>query len=408
MKTKKEILNNLLSLGSIDVLGLLIPLITLPILTRALGAELYGQYFLFLTMINLGRTAIDYGVQYSGVRDINKHIKRNKRIVFFYENYQGLRFLIFCAYCVLLVAYAFLFLDEKYIFLVCISGIAYLFGYFLMSSWFFIAVGETKWLLISSLLTKLTLLFIIVFFIHDTNGFNLLIYFTGFSTLILSFFLFFKIKKRYKCHVFSISISFRLLNKGKDIFIGLLAPNLYNSVPIIILGSISDPLHFSKFAIATRVCGIINSFQGVIAKSIFPVLARRKGVYVHKIMLINILFALPAFLIIIFYGELLLSFFLGEEIGADNKFLNILVIGVIFIAISNSISQGFFVPNGYDRIYRNISIRVSLIAFFINIILIYYYGLLGGAIGLTIARCLFAVDYWVSFKLLERKVGLIS
>lgn len=402
MKNKKEVLNNFFSLGSIDIIGLLIPIITMPILTRALGSELYGQYFVFLTILTFGHTIIDYGVHYSGVRDVSKRLSSLRSVVFFYENYQGLRFLFLTAYSFLAITYSYIFLDLYFFYLVSTAGLAYLIGYFLMSSWFFRAVGNTKWLLIGTLLTKFTLLVVIVFFVKDKDDFILVIVYSTYPMLIIGVGLFLKVRRAYRCAAISFTITTRLLKTSKDIFIGLLAPNLYNSIPIIILGGISDPASFAKFAVATRVCGVINSLQGVMASAIFPVLVRTKVIYISKILFFNLAFAVPTILFLYFFGDSLLTLFLGTEIGGENPYLEIIIFGVLFIAISNSLSQGFFVPHGYDVLYRNVSIRVSLISFFINVLLIYCFGLLGGAIGLTIARMLFAIDYSLCFILMRR------
>lgn len=402
MKNKKEILFNFFSLGSIDIIGLLIPIITMPILTRALGSELYGQYFVFLTILTFGHTIIDYGVHYSGVRDVAKRLSSIKKVAFYYENYQGLRFVLLITYLLVALMYSYLFFDEYFFYLISTAGVAYLIGYFLMGSWFFRAIGNTKWLLIASLLTRFTLLVVIVFFVKNKDDFILVINFSSYPILIMGVALFLKVRSSYSCATVSFAISIKLLKKGKDIFIGLLAPNLYNSIPIIILGGTSDPASFAKFAVATRVCGVVNSLQGVIASAVFPVLVRTKSIYVSKILYFNLVFAIPPMLVLFFFGDGLLTLFLGEEVGGENLYLDIIVFGIFFIAISNTLSQGFFVPQGYDILYRNVSIRVSLASFLINTVLIYHFGLLGGAIGLTVARMLFAIDYSLCFIFMKK------
>ncbi|TOP20771.1 hypothetical protein CGH20_25060, partial [Vibrio parahaemolyticus] len=69
---------------------MLIPIITMPIITRAIGLELYGQYLLFVTMLTFGHTIIDYGVQYSGVRVAAKNRANKLALETAYADYQGL------------------------------------------------------------------------------------------------------------------------------------------------------------------------------------------------------------------------------------------------------------------------------------------------------------------------------
>ncbi|WP_162674492.1 oligosaccharide flippase family protein [Vibrio variabilis] len=91
MSKLKAVLSNLFSFGVIDFLGLIMPIIVMPILTRTLGENGYGNYLLVLTILYFGHTIIDYGTQYTAVRKVANHqgdIDKQKLI---YGQTQGLR-----------------------------------------------------------------------------------------------------------------------------------------------------------------------------------------------------------------------------------------------------------------------------------------------------------------------------
>ncbi|HHJ1311364.1 TPA: lipopolysaccharide biosynthesis protein, partial [Proteus mirabilis] len=212
------------------------------------------------------------------------------------------------------------------------------------------------------------------------------------------------IKLKFKLKfIFRAKNIYRYIIKGKNVFLGILSPNLYNSLPIIILGSISTPSEFSKFAIATRIIGLITSFQDIFARSVFPILSREKKNHIITLLKINSLFSVLAVVFILCFGEYFLYLFLGKDY-ANNIYLNILSISIIFIGFMNSFSDGFFLPKKYDLIYRNISIRISLISCTISFILILKFGILGGCIGITTARMLFSIDYFRTYYNLSKKV----
>ncbi|WP_323922687.1 hypothetical protein [Aeromonas caviae] len=188
------------------------------------------------------------------------------------------------------------------------------------------------------------------------------------------------------------------LYDGRDVFIGLLAPNFYNAIPTIALGSMYPPAEFANFAIATRLVAVIITVQNVIAKAVYPVVAMLKSNQVNKLLTVNFVVSIIPSILLYNYGEWVLSIFLGKEFSSVNSYLVILSVGVIFIGLSNSISQGYILPNGYDRIYRNISLRVSILAAIISVVSIYFYGLVGGAFAMTFARTLFFIDYWIVYS----------
>ncbi|MER5082564.1 oligosaccharide flippase family protein, partial [Providencia stuartii] len=99
-KNKQELVKNIINFGFIDIMGMIIPIISMPILTRAIGAEQYGQYILFLSILIFGHTFIDYGIQYIGVRDIAKRRYSDISVKYIYEKYQGVRFLFLFLYSI--------------------------------------------------------------------------------------------------------------------------------------------------------------------------------------------------------------------------------------------------------------------------------------------------------------------
>lgn len=72
MSKLKEIAKNFIGFGVIDLIGLVIPIVTMPLLTRTLGATSYGIYLLILTVLYFGHTIIDYGTHYTSVRELSK------------------------------------------------------------------------------------------------------------------------------------------------------------------------------------------------------------------------------------------------------------------------------------------------------------------------------------------------
>ncbi len=378
-------------------MGMIIPIISMPILTRAIGAEQYGQYILFLSILIFGHTFIDYGIQYIGVRDIAKRRYSDISVKYIYEKYQGVRFLFLFLYSISIIVYSIFFLDSLFIQYIFIYGIPYLLGYFLTSAWFFQGIGKTKFLLITTLISKIINLIVIILFVNNEEDTYLVLASTTWSVLLTGLLLYLMTRSRFKTNLFSLRKLFPTIKKGKDVFIGILAPNFYNSIPIIILGTISSPVDFAKFAVANRLCSIIVTFQNVISKSVYPILTIQKKSHANKLAIINSLISIPIVIFIILWGNEAISLFLGKDFSDSNQYLIIFSIGIIMLGISNSYGEGFLLPHGYDKKYRNVSLIVSILSSIISYILIYYFGLLGGALALTIARALFSFGFYISY-----------
>ncbi|OTA14791.1 translocase [Xenorhabdus vietnamensis] len=407
MNKKKEILRNILTLSTVHVLGLIIPIITMPILSRAMGADIYGKYLLFLTIIVFGHTIIDYGAQYTGVRDISKNKNNKNRINIIYTKNQSVRFLLSIIYSLLAVIYSYCFLETILTKWLIYYAVPYFLGYVLVCFWFFQGLSKSQYILYISLFGKIVNLLVILLFINNQNYIELVMLSTCYPMLLCGLVVFFTLYSKKKYSILKIKGLKKQLKDGYNIFIGILAPNFYNAIPTIYLSSTSSPLEFAKYIVAIKLCGIITSFQDVLSKAIYPILAREEKNHLYKILWINIIIAAPIILIIIFLGKGIINLFLGSQYN-DNIYIYLISISILFVGMANAYSQGYFIPKKLDKEYRNISLRISIISSLLTIILIYFLGLIGGAISLTIARTLFYIDYKITYDKIEKRSNKIG
>ncbi|MCU7999955.1 oligosaccharide flippase family protein [Shewanella sp. SM95] len=403
MSHKKELIKNFLSFGAVDILGLLIPIITMPILTRALGPSQYGVYMLILTILYFGHTIIDYGTQYTAVRALANHRDNPHEVSCIYQHTQGLRLFLCILYSLGAISYSlFLSFDNAAIYMLFASS-TYLLGYALTPLWFFQGIGEVARAMKVSIVIKLVNLLVIIFAIHSPEDLIIVIASLCIPMLLGGIYLSYLASVKYGVALPTFSRLRRSFYEGRDVFIGLLAPNFYNAVPTIALGSMYPPAEFAKFAIATRLASVIVTLQNVIAKAAYPVLAMLKNSQVKKLIYLNLLVSIVPAIIIFSVGEWALKIFLGQGFSGVNEYLLILCVGIVFIGLSNAISQGYLLPNGHDRVYRNVSLRVSFIAGVMSCGLIFFYGLLGGAIAITIARMLFFFDFMLVYTTIRSR-----
>ena len=83
-KEKKTLLENFLSLGALQIVSYVIPLINLPYLSRVLGVEKFGLVFFAFAFMQYFIMLTDYGFGLSATREIavNRHNKNNLSNIF--------------------------------------------------------------------------------------------------------------------------------------------------------------------------------------------------------------------------------------------------------------------------------------------------------------------------------------
>ncbi len=401
MNYKNEITKNLLSFGAIDILGLLIPIITMPILTRALGPSQYGVYMLLLTILNFGHTIIDYGTQFTAVRILANNRDSPKEIAKIYQETQGLRLFLWFIYSLFSILYTNIMIANDLALYMLFAAFTYLLGYTLTPLWFYQGIGAVDRLMKVSLVIKLLNFSVILVFVNSPSDFKYILASLCIPMLMGGIYLSYIASKKYNVGPPTFSKLKSSLYDGRDVFIGLLAPNFYNAIPTIALGSMYPPAEFVNFAIASKLSSVVVTIQGVVAKALYPIISRIKESQVNKLLIINGAVSLIPMAVLFIFGDFILFVFLGEDFSGVNQYLVIFTVGVLFIGLSSAISKGFLLPHGYDSIYRNVSLRVSFISAIICVFGIYFWGLIGGTVAITLARVLFFIDYFACYSRLK-------
>ncbi|UDQ78777.1 oligosaccharide flippase family protein [Erwinia rhapontici] len=86
---KKEFLRNFAGLASSNLINLLIPLVTMPYLSRVLGSDSYGVVLLFSSVTIFTMIITDYSTNITGVRDCAEALGDHDKIRLVYEKNQN-------------------------------------------------------------------------------------------------------------------------------------------------------------------------------------------------------------------------------------------------------------------------------------------------------------------------------
>ena len=68
--------------------------------------------------------------------------------------------------------------------------------------------------------------------------------------------------------------------------------------------------------------------------------------------------------------------------------LRILAVSLLFTALQSVYGTNYLIVQHYDRLLRNINLKMSILGFLISFPLVYYWGLIGAALTVFITRAL--------------------
>ncbi|SDH41436.1 Membrane protein involved in the export of O-antigen and teichoic acid [Vibrio xiamenensis] len=388
---KNPILKNILSVGLVEGLSLIIPIATMSLLSRVISVTEYGNYLLFISIVVFGHTFADFTSQIKGIRE-SANVDDKDGYDKIYYRVQFKRFISVSVYFFIVLAFLFFIGNKELLNKFSIYGSIYLFGYVLTSAWYYQSINKMEKLVINTLITKGGALIAIFLFVKGDDDIGVL-YISTACTMLLSGLLL-----RYNLNNYNIKFGFlrypinifREINSDLKVFLGLLMPNLYNSIPVIVFGSLYNDKNFVYFALAQRLGSILFTAQKVMQKALYPIIVKDKDntKFLKNLLLFNGSLAMIFIISNYLFGGQLIDAFLSEKYAKVHLYFYLILFGLLFSGMSSALTTAYLLPNGLDDIYSKVSIRVSIFASLISVALGYLYGVFGVLVSITIARIL--------------------
>ncbi|MCT1194037.1 flippase [Lactococcus lactis] len=386
-----QIVKNYLYNAIYQVFIIIVPLLTIPYLSRILGPSGIGinsytnsivQYFVLLGSIGVGL----YGNrQIAFIRD--NQVKMSK---VFYEIFI-LRLLTICLAYLLFVA--FLTINGHYHAYYLFQSIAIVAAAFDIS-WFFMGIENFKVTVLRNFIVKLLALFSIFLFVKSYNDLNIYILITVLSTLIgnLTFF--------PSLHRYLVKVNYRELRPLKHLkqslvmFIPQIAVQIYWVLNKTMLGSLDSVTSSGFFdqsdKIVKLVLAIATATGTVMLPRVANAFAHREYSKIKEYTYAGFSFV-SAISIPMMFGMIAITpkfvpLFFTSQFSDVIPVLMIESIAIIFIAWSNAIGNQYLLPTNQNKSYTVSVIIGAIVNLMLNIPLIIYLGTVGASIATVISE----------------------
>ena len=156
---KKKLLENFFSLGLVQLVSYIIPLISLPYLSRVLSTECFGKVFFAYSFVQYFIMITDFGFGLSAVKDISANrdniLKRDEIFNAVIMAKLFLSFVCFIILCIIVITISKFRADCNIYFLTFLMVI----GNAISPIWFFQGIEHMKYITFLNILSKLILLF---------------------------------------------------------------------------------------------------------------------------------------------------------------------------------------------------------------------------------------------------------
>jgi len=398
----KIIFSNFLSLFSLQVVNILLPLITFPYLVKVLGIEKFGLLIFAQSFVSYFLILTEYGFNLSGTRKISlNHGNKFKISNSFNGILQAKIFLALISTILLLVIVYSVdkLYEERFLYIFSFSIVI---GNVMFPTWFFQGIEKMKQITFLNFISKAIFTLLILLFVKKPDDYLLvpLIQSFGFLTsgLIALFIVFnvFKIKFQFV----SINTIFNELIDGFNIFISNLSTNIYSASSVVILGFVTSDAVVGMYGIAEKLIRIITSMFYPISQAIYPRTVQLSN-KINKDTAIDFLKLIYKIVIVLSFTSLIFSLlfsdlflkFLIDDIELSKKVFITLSPLLIVIPISIILFHNTLLPFKLDKYYLKIYLTGAITNLFLLYFLVFVLelGVMGAAYSLLFCEILVVI-----------------
>jgi len=402
-KDTKVLLENFISLFSLKVIGMLLPLITLPYVLRTIGFEKYGIIVFSASLVAYFQALTDFSFMITAVRDVSIFRDSPKKLNIIYSKViivKSIFLLLSLLIIAIIVVSVPTFLEYKSIYF---WSSLMLVGYALFPEWFFQGIEKMRYITYLNLGIKLFFTLCIFIFIRKEEDFW--IYPLLQSCGLIGAGIVGQIILMRKYQLKFIFLPFKLIKqtirKNFSIFINQFVPTLYNNTSTFLLGLIGTKEMVGIYQAILTMVNLSISIVEIFSRVFFPFLNRKKDAFnAYKKLMLSLVIGMCLVLIA---SHKLVFWYLNVNYKHALLILIILCIGLIGYALSNIYGLNYFIIHRKDKLVMKNTIIASLIGFLLAYPLIFHWSIIGAAINLSLSRCLMGGGLFIKYKKLKIK-----
>jgi PST family polysaccharide transporter len=412
-KERKIVLGNFISLTTLQGISYILPIVVLPYLIRVIGIEKFGliafaqslvQYFLILT---------DYGFSLSATRTIaliEEH--KNTKISALFSSVMTVK-LIFAAISLLALCAILYFVPRfKNDWLIYLLSFGTVIGSTLFPIWFFQGREKMSYIAVVNVLSGITYAICIFIFVNGPEDYlivpllgSLLSIISGVLGLYIAF-------KKFKLEFILqkyMDIK-RELKTGWDIFISVLAVNVYTTSRVFAVGLLTNNVLTGYYSLAERIANVIQTFpMDSFTRAVYP---RISNVFAkNKQRAVAIMYRIQDGITLGFVISLPIAYFIAPWIislacGVAYKEVVLtlrLLLAAVFFVGANNFKVQFLLVCGKQDLYAKIHIAAALTGLPLIFILMYQFSYVGAALATVLTEAgVFVLTSLIVEKLAKR------
>ncbi|MGM7552411.1 oligosaccharide flippase family protein [Myroides odoratimimus] len=396
-KDARTLLENFISLSALQLVGMVLPLLTLPYVLRVVGYEKYGIIVFAASLIAYFQSLTDFSFRITAVRDVAIFRNSPRKLNIIYSKVLIIKGL-FLLISLLIIGFIVFFVPSFYQYKnIYFYTSLLLVGYALFPEWFFQGIEKMRYITYLNIGIKVFFTLCVFIFIKSEEDYWIYPLLQGAGFIGAGLFGQFLLIKKYKLKLIILpkKILVNTIKKNFPLFVNQFVPTLYNNTSTFLLGILGTKSMVGIYQAILIVINIAITVIEVLSRVFFPFLNRKKeAFYTYKKLLMSVSLLMS---IVILLGHQIIFWYLDVKYEYAFWVLLILVIGMNGYSMSNIFGLNYFIVKRQDKLVLKNTLRASVLGFLLAFPLIGYLGPIGAAINLSFSRWMMGGGLFVKY-----------
>nr|WP_314494062.1 oligosaccharide flippase family protein [uncultured Chryseobacterium sp.] len=391
MLESKKLFKNIASLGVIQVVNYIFPLLTVPYVSRILGPHGLGLINYVTAFVTYFTLVVTYAFDMSATRSVSKNADNPGEINNIFCKATNARLILFLlSSCFFLV---FIFTIKKFSDNLMLSLIIYLNVVSVLISTQYLYQGLQKisffgWL---SFIKGILLTISVFILIQNQNDYIIYAFITSFLNLLINLFLLFyaHILFGLKFRFLSPKISLKVIRSDRHLFLSSVVFNLYTSTNIVILGMFQSSKIIGYYTVALGLINIIQSVVNIpMSTALFPFIGNSFSKSLHhgldqlrRIFPLVFYITFAGGLLLFIFAPFLVTLIYGKAFMNSIISVRILCFLPLLSCLSSLLGTLTMINLNMDKEFLKVTFLAALISLLLNFSLGYYLGYIGTSIS---------------------------
>ena len=367
-----QVKKNTFWLAIFQLAKMVFPFLILPILTRRLSVETYGNLTFIKTVMNFLQIFLDFGFMLSATKEIAKIKNDTNQIQQIMADTLLARLLLGGIGFLLIIILSFFFPILGHNFLFTITSYLTVFLSIFLFDFLFRGLEIIHVMAIRFIIMKTISFLLTIFFVRQDHQIILIPLFDILSSVIAIILVAFELQKRsfrlirpkLKSSIYSLKISLIY-------FLSDVSATAFNAISTIIIGLVFSSTEVALFGVSIQIIGAIQALLGQLSSGIYPIMVRQKSrKFIQQIFqkTIPLVFLFTGLIIILL--PLALQVLAGDKYAAAHPIIQILAITIFFSFINTLLGWPTLgVINQQNKV--TLSTIISTIFNLVSLILLY-------------------------------------